>query len=69
MWSQTQSNLSMASLTAAQEAEYREAFLIFDRNGDGKITNEVNLLSWENFEIRKDSKTEKSVWDKELIKK
>lgn len=59
MWSQTQSNLSMASLTAAQEAEYREAFLIFDRNGDGKITNEVNLLSWENFEIRKDSKTEK----------
>ena len=31
----------MSSLTAAQEAEYREAFLIFDRNGDGKITNEV----------------------------
>ena len=32
---------SMTNLTAAQEAEYREAFLIFDRNGDGKITNEV----------------------------
>ena len=31
----------MTNLTAAQEAEYREAFLIFDRNGDGKITNEV----------------------------
>ena len=39
----------MASLTAAQEAEYREAFLIFDRNGDGKITNEVNFQ--ENYEI------------------
>ena len=34
-------NFSMTNLTAAQEAEYREAFLIFDRNGDGKITNEV----------------------------
>ena len=31
----------MTKLTAEQEAEYREAFLIFDRDGDGKITNEV----------------------------
>ena len=31
----------MAKLTAEQEAEYKEAFLIFDRDGDGKITNEV----------------------------
>ena len=31
----------MTKLTAEQEAEYKEAFLIFDRDGDGKITNEV----------------------------
>ena len=31
----------MTKLTEEQEAEYREAFLIFDRDGDGKITNEV----------------------------
>ena len=31
----------MTMLTEEQEAEYREAFLIFDRDGDGKITNEV----------------------------
>ena len=32
---------TMTKLTAEQEAEYKEAFLIFDRDGDGKITNEV----------------------------
>ena len=31
----------MTKLTAEQEAEYKEAFLIFDRGGDRKITNEV----------------------------
>ena len=35
----------MTKLTAEQEAEYKEAFLIFDRDGDGKITNEVFFSS------------------------
>ena len=55
------SNLSMASLTAAQEAEYREAFLIFDRNGDGKITNEVIFSDEKTFRVEKTQKLKDKV--------
>ena len=37
-------------LNEEQIAEFKEAFALFDKNGDGSITTKVSLISLRNLE-------------------